>query len=387
MINRNDKGRYGLIFLCFLVLVGALAGSAVWAEDGGSDKQKAPPDPMPAEMVPLARYGLLLDVEAIKGGHYVAVGAHGVIIRSADGVHWKQAQVPVRSTLTAVDFVNSKRGWAVGHAATILTTRDGGRTWSLQNYEPRLETPFLDVAFLNERKGFAIGAYDLFYTTHNGGKTWTEYKPQISRGDWHLYGITSLDDGTLVIAGESGLLARSTDGGKTWQLLYTPYSGTFFGVEQLGAQGVLLYGMRGHAFTIDDIGAVPPLPPGTDLQFDLNQPAMTGRKGNKGDSKPEIQALAEADRKAAAKNAAQSQWRVVDTHKSESSLFGATATAGGGYVLVGANGVIWASDNQGPKTTRLPNSRGGSLADVVTTPGGDLVLVGENGVFYYKRSN
>ncbi|WVM93430.1 hypothetical protein ULG90_05695 [Halopseudomonas pachastrellae] len=35
----------------------------------------------------------------------------------------------MRQLLTAVYFVDDKRGWAVGHDSLILNTTDGGATW------------------------------------------------------------------------------------------------------------------------------------------------------------------------------------------------------------------------------------------------------------------
>lgn len=355
------------------------AGSPCAAAQDAADDYGADSGALPAEMMPRAPYELLLDVENTGAG-LVAVGARGHAVRSQDGLHWEQGEVPVRATLTAVDFVDGQYGWAVGHAAAILATRDGGRTWTLQNYEPELEQPFLDVIFFDRERGFAVGAYDMFYKTGDGGETWTEYEPSLSLGEWHLNAITRLDDGTLVIAGETGLLSKSTDGGETWQLIEGPYAGSYFGIEKLGPRGVLLYGLRGHVFVIDDIAEVPELPPDTDLGYKFQTPPTMD------DGEEEDETAAEAERRQARERAARSAWKVVDNAPSVLSLFGGTATADGGYILVGVNGVIWESEDHGPGVELLPNTREGSLADVVETDGGDLVFVGDNGAFLYRRA-
>ncbi|MDT0636033.1 WD40/YVTN/BNR-like repeat-containing protein [Spectribacter hydrogenooxidans] len=367
--------------LCGLLLAAA-SGHVAMAQD---EEASEAPEAKPAEMAPLAPYELLLDVER-RGDGFVAVGVRGHALTSEDGINWTQAEVPVRATLTAVDFVDDKRGWAVGHAATILATNDGGETWTLQNFEPSLETPFLDVLFTDAQTGFAIGAYDLFYKTQDGGETWTEYEPQLSMGGWHLNSIVALDDGTLVIAGETGLLSKSTDGGETWDLIEAPYSGTFFGIRQLGPQGLLLFGLRGHAFVTDDVASLPVLPPDTDLGYQFKLPPSMEKGNEEEGTEAEEEALAEAERKAAEEKAAESDWDVVDNDKSVLSLFGGTQTADGGYVLVGVNGRMWLSDDRGPKTRQLPNPREGGLTDVVETANGDLLFVGENGAFLYKRN-
>lgn len=343
---------------------------------------------MPAQIMPRAPHELLLDVESVPTRGYVAVGARGHVLLSRNGVEWNQSPVPVRSTLTAVDFVDADHGWAVGHGATIIATDDGGRSWTLQNYEPELETPFLDVLFFDRERGFAIGAYDLFYKTEDGGRTWTEFEPQLSMGGWHLNAITELDDGTLVIAGETGLLSRSTDGGETWNLIEAPYSGTFFGIEQYGPKGILLFGLRGHAFLIEDISRAPALPPDTDLGYQFELPAETAPELEQdagADAEAQQEMLARAEREAVEQKAAASDWQVIRNDDSVLSLFGATTTRDGGYVLVGVNGVVWAADDAGPRVRQLPNPREGALANVVETPEGDLVIVGGNGAFLYRR--
>lgn len=365
-----DKYRRRMLAGALLVL----AVSATPAQDR-VDGNSADANPMPAEMTPRAPYELLLDVENTGDG-LVAVGARGHALYSGDGLTWKQGEVPVRETLTAVDFVDGKHGWAVGHVATIIATDDGGRTWRLQHYEPDLEQPFLDVMFFDRDRGFAIGAYDMFYKTDDGGETWTEYQPTLSLGEWHLNDIVRLEDGTLVIAGETGLLSKSRDGGETWQLVEGPYSGTYFGIERLGDRGVLVYGLRGNAFVIDDIAKAPELPPDTELgyRFDL-PPSMRG-----GDEET-------ADRPAEAEPPAEGAgWRKVGNAGSVLSLFGGTTTAAGGYILAGVNGVIWESRDRGPGVEPLANTREGSLSGVAEMDNGDLVFVGDDGAFLYRRA-
>lgn len=387
MMNRRKDSRIAPALSAFLAVLLVLVATAVGAADDKGAGEDAVAQPIPAVMAPLARYDLLLDVEKTGDGHYVAVGARGVIIRSSDGIHWEQMPSPVQAALTAVDFVDPRHGWAVGHAGVILATTDGGDTWTIQKWGPDVETEFMDVKFFNQNKGFAIGTFGLFYKTDDGGKTWTRYESRLTNRGWHLNGVVRLDNGTLVIAGETGLLSKSTDGGETWTLLDAPYSGTFFGLEQLGAKGIVLYGLRGHAFVIDDISTVATLPPDTDLMYDFKKPPTMEDESEKKTAEEEAKAVAQAEQQAIEKEVAQSRWQVVQNGGSILSLFGATETEDGGYVLVGRNGVIWASTDSGPDVVALPNPREGSLADVVATPDGNLVLVGKRGAFFYKRSN
>ncbi len=46
---------------------------------------------------------------------------------------------------------------------------------------------------------------------------------------FHLNQIVPAPDGTLFIAGESGFVYRSADGGENWDILEPGYEGSFYG--------------------------------------------------------------------------------------------------------------------------------------------------------------
>jgi photosystem II stability/assembly factor-like uncharacterized protein len=284
--------------------------------------------PRPSEIMPKARYAPIMGV-VDTGEHLIAVGDHGEVLASNDGSNWAQVETPVRSPLTAVSFSDAQNGWAVGHDAVILHTGDGGKSWTLQNFQPELEKPFLSVLALDKDHAYAVGAYGLFYKTEDGGGTWNEVDAKAVRGDeLHLYSIRKLKNGDLFIAGEQGLLGLSSDGGKTWSKLKSPYEGTFFGAVPVGPKGVLVCGLRGNAFQTAD-----------------------------------------------PRNA---KWQKIQT-TAPTSLFGCEAVDDTTVAMVGLNGIIQLVDT-GSGTARNVKSPGDTpYSDVAPFKGG-LVLVGESGI-------
>lgn len=207
--------------------------------------------PQAAVIAPRAASSLMLDVAAV-GGRYVAVGERGQILGSADGKTWTQVPVPVRAALTAVSFADARNGWAVGHDAVILNTRDGGASWGLQHFEPALEKPLLDVVFVDARRGFAVGAFGLFLRTVDGGDTWTPlHTPAVDDDELNLYAIVRLGNGDLLIVGEQGRLLLSTDAGTSWSKLASPVESTLFGASAFGTSCALICGLRGEAWVSD----------------------------------------------------------------------------------------------------------------------------------------
>ena len=223
----------------------------------------------------LAAASLLLD-GAAAGSRLVVVGERGHALYSDDdGATWTQAQVPVQVMLTAVRMLDAQTGWAVGHDAVVLRTRDGGATWQLVHYAPQAQLPLLDVWFQDKDSGFAVGAFGTFLATADGGGTWTcrnacweddagvgatHASPLLHapdsdfEDDFHLNAIAPAGPGRLFLAGEAGVLYRSDDNGETWRALPSPYSGSWFGALALDTDTVLVAGLRGRLFRSEDAG-------------------------------------------------------------------------------------------------------------------------------------
>lgn len=249
---------YSLLFLVFSALLSANDQVTSW-------------------IAPLADRSLLLDIEVVHDKKLVAVGEFGHILFSDDGTTWHQSNVPLRSTLTSVFFLDSNIGWAVGHDATILNTLDGGSTWHIQQYLPNLEKPLFDVVFKDKNNGLAVGSYGLFFSTNDGGKTWVnkfqsaflhpddaEYLNDLKSDDEQAYlderdGILphfnriAVRGDIIYLVGEIGLLGKSMDYGTTWEKLDEIYQGSFFDVFNVN-NTLLVCGLRGNIFRSEDGG-------------------------------------------------------------------------------------------------------------------------------------
>lgn len=227
---------------------------------------------------------------AVAGPRIVAVGERGVVALSDDaGKSWRQAAaMPTSATLTGVQFVDSSKGWAIGHGGVILSTTDGGEHWALQADGRPLaasaqrvaqaraaigdsraaallkeaallvadgpDKPLLDLHFIDPQHGVVVGAYNLFFETTDGGKTWVSALDRLDNPkSQHLYAVRTRGD-TWLLAGEQGLLLRSQDGGKTFQRLASPYVGSWFALA-VSTQGEwIIAGLRGHVFRSTDDG-------------------------------------------------------------------------------------------------------------------------------------
>lgn len=234
------------------------------------------PDKGPLSQQTMTRL-LLSDVTRF-GNRIVAVGDRGYIVYSdSNGESWERAETPANlPLLTSVYFPDAKTGWAVGHDSVILKSTDEGKSWKQAHSAPQEQRPLMDILFIDDKTGFAVGGYGQFLETTDGGATWKPRKliespkappPAPKKGgkaaqdladqdaksddDKHLNAIVKLADGKLLVVGESGTLAKSTDSGKTWSKIASPYKGSYFGAVQAKDGSVVIYGMRGRIYRAD----------------------------------------------------------------------------------------------------------------------------------------
>ena len=211
----------------------------------------------PAEATTAATKAMILS-SARTGKRIVAVGNHGIVLLSdSDGADFRQAKsVPVRSTLTAVFFVDDKTGWAVGQWGVVLRTDDAGESWTLQRYDTSVDQPLFSVWFRDRQRGYAVGLWSLMIATGDGGKTWTQVKipppPGAKKADRNLLKIFANQMGALFVAAEQGLILKSYDG-ENWAYVNTGYKGSFWTGIVLNNGTLLVGGLRGTIYrSIDD---------------------------------------------------------------------------------------------------------------------------------------
>jgi photosystem II stability/assembly factor-like uncharacterized protein len=325
---------------------------------------------------PVLKANTYLDI-ARAGDRVVAVGDRGLIVYSDDDGHtWRRANSPTRVLLTAVCFADANHGWAVGHDAVVVGTRDGGASWQVQ-YSDVLSVdrtaadldddfadddygyddfddyadddfaddgsaggqdtsgaPLLDVVCLNKNRAIAVGGYGYMVETVNGGADWAKVTDRLENSDgWHLNAITQLPgNNTMLAVGEKGSMFRSRDNGLSWRSLKSPYEGSFFGATALADGTVMVYGLQGNLWVSRD----------------------------QGDS-----------------------WRQVQTGVTRGINSGAVLKDGT-VVLVGGAGVVLVSRDGGNSVTLQYLRDRESVSAVLPLANGNLLMVGDAGIRTHK---
>jgi photosystem II stability/assembly factor-like uncharacterized protein len=138
------------------------------------------------------------------------------------GRHWTVQTLPLQS-VRGVAFTDPQKGWAVGDTfsgneskLTIVATTDGGAHWRTQYSGP--QGTFADVAFADDSSGWAVGDNGAIVATSDGGSHW---RRQHSLHEVSLRGVAAPDAkhiwavGVDYAAGKDLILA-SSDSGMTW---------------------------------------------------------------------------------------------------------------------------------------------------------------------------
>ena len=245
-----NQGKWLSSFIKKLTLISICQAVSLSAIAGVSDGFESAYKPMPAQISPYALRAQMLGISA-KGSAIVAVGEHGVILRSDDGgLKWKQMPSPIDVTLTSVAFVSDKKVIVVGHGGVILQSGDSGLNWSIKNYEPKNNKYYLIVKFINDSRGYITGTDGEVLTSNDGGESWERSVLTSADGmQGHIFGITE-SSSRMVAVGEKGAVFVSKNRGGSWQQMESPYAGSFFGVTPLTADRYLIYGMRGRAYIL-----------------------------------------------------------------------------------------------------------------------------------------
>jgi photosystem II stability/assembly factor-like uncharacterized protein len=228
-------------------------------------------------------WGSIYDVQFLDTLRGFACGNGGVTYRTTDGgVTWAWQPVGTSTTLSSIFFADAAHGWTVNIDGIIYASSDGGQSWTLQHDAAQYLST---VQFFDTLEGWAIGG-DTFLHTIDGGANWIQ--AVVPSGTWshgarfadHQHGISVGEYGNVTItsdfgqtwttiaaigtgprlwdvesasastswyAGETGGLARTTNGGASWTSMQSGGAGNTHGLDAVDAA---------HAWAANDGGEV-----------------------------------------------------------------------------------------------------------------------------------
>jgi photosystem II stability/assembly factor-like uncharacterized protein len=141
----------------------------------------------------------------------VAVGDAGSVVTSTDGgASWSDQPSGTNSELLGVSCP-SATCYAVGSRGTILKSRDGGASW--HDLNSATDNLLSDISCADGSNCVAIGNFGTILTTDDGGAIWTAADAGITN---YLSGVTCATTSHCLAVGQGGTVVRSANGGQSW---------------------------------------------------------------------------------------------------------------------------------------------------------------------------
>lgn len=189
----------------------------------------------------------LLDVWCDTQEHVMAVGGFGYMIETSDGgASWNKRMRDLENPngwhLYSLRPIPRSDGTLLvaGEQGTLFRSRDHGQSWE------KLQAPYagsyFGVTAVQRDTVLIHGMRGNVWLTRDLGESWKQVRTGVTRGVNHG---AMLNDGSIVLVGNSGVLLTSRDNGASLSLRYTDDRNTLSAVLPLGDQGVLVAGVEG----------------------------------------------------------------------------------------------------------------------------------------------
>ena len=201
--------------------------------------------------------GLTLDLRRVRmagSPDRLVVGGGCSLRRSDDGgatfqrLPFSASDLSCPSPLGAFSFPSSSVGYLVLTNNSVLSTADGGQTFTRRTAVPVIP-PATDLLCTSDTTCFASSGGSIQRTT-DGAVTWT----QVAGFSLPLFGLEQADATTLYAVGQTLQLLKSTDGGVSWNMV----NPTVIAVAVHPFDSSTLYGSNGSVLNSTDAGPRPP---------------------------------------------------------------------------------------------------------------------------------
>ena len=159
-----------------------------------------------------------------------AVGGHGLVIRSTDnGTQWEPIASP--GDFAALDIsIDGGKPVLVGQSGKAFEADVVKGSWT--QLETGTDQRLLSVASLSDGGHISVGAFGTIIRRFPDSASFSpvivDWESVVEDGfEPHLYDVLQTRQGSILIAGEFGMILRSDDGGVNWSLQNSNESSVF----------------------------------------------------------------------------------------------------------------------------------------------------------------
>ncbi|MBI5402050.1 MAG: T9SS type A sorting domain-containing protein [Ignavibacteriae bacterium] len=150
-------------------------------------------------------------------------GNYGKILRTVNGGNnWIVQYSDTSLQFWGLFFVNSNTGFVSGSNGRIMKTTNKGDNWIIQ--ATPTSTALDGIYFINETTGY-VGGANIFLKTTDAGQTWINKVGSFISPFETAQSVYFSDANTGIYSTNAARIVRTTDGGDTWNLVYSTTSG------------------------------------------------------------------------------------------------------------------------------------------------------------------
>lgn len=169
-----------------------------------------------------------LDVWFKDRNHGLVIGAYGALLETTDGgATWEEVFDRMENEdgyhLNAITAVKDAGVVVAGEMGALFRSADAGQTW--ERLESPYEGSFFGVQGTAEPSTFLVyGLRGNLYRSTDFGDSFEQIEVRTARGplEVSLSGSALLDDGSIVIVGNGGVVLKSTDNGQSFSIVGRP---------------------------------------------------------------------------------------------------------------------------------------------------------------------
>lgn len=331
-----------------------------------------------------AEHADLLDVRALSNGRSFAVGEDGLLLRGEPDGKWLAGKIVVDGkgqnvTLSAVDFAGGRFGWIVTGDGRVLSSKDGGESWSSVRPDEAWKGRFLDVAALDPRNVIVGGEGGRLFASQDGGGSWRPVELPLKSlkgvppGDLRAVSFEQGEEGIRVLVGaERGQLVVGDIERKSFQRFDVASSGGFSRVVTVEGRSwaVDLSGIVMRRDGLKDPWRVIAVPPG----LGFSQVVLS----------PEGEGVVVATSGLLLYTADGGKTWMLPSQPSPRAVHDIVHVTGRVFVSVGHGGTVRRTEDGGKTWSHVTHSIGRSL-NAVSMVGDRLVAVGFQGAIWQSQ--
>lgn len=165
------------------------------------------------------KYTQTIEVDRTRAGRVLAGCETGIYLTEDAAQHWRRVLSTVDAVLDIQQSPHDAQQWiAVTQSAGVWRSADGGVTWAQIAGLPK-EKAFYNVSFdATNPQRLAVGGYTYgVMTSNDGGQTWSERNAGLPEGH-HVWRVAiDPDTGHLYAGVRNAAIYTSADFGATWK--------------------------------------------------------------------------------------------------------------------------------------------------------------------------